>query len=67
MATTSTEQEQTGTVIPHGERLARIEATLPHLATKADVANATNRLIVVTITGLGIAVAVIIAVQRLWQ
>jgi hypothetical protein len=30
-------------LIDHGERLVRIEATLPHLATKANVASKPNR------------------------
>ena len=45
------------------ERLASIEATLPHLATKADLKALEMRLAGMVL-GVG---AVIVAVPRLWQ
>ena len=60
-----------------GERLAHVEATLPHLATKADlerlradlqadVRTLETRLLVRLGGGLTIATAIVVAAIRLW-
>ena len=45
------------TLAEHGERLAAIEAILPHLATKADLKDLENKLLWV---GIGIAAALVV-------
>ncbi len=43
----------------HGERLARLEATIEHLATKADLRAMEARLLLALITVVGIGVAIL--------
>lgn len=50
-----------------GERVARIEATIEHLATKADLERQTVRMYVAMGVGLATATGIILAAMRLWM
>ena len=49
-----------------GERVARIEGVIEHLATKADVERLALKLYVGMTVGLATATGIILAAMRLW-
>ncbi len=50
----------------HGERLTRLEATIKHLATKADLRAMETRLLLAIIAIVGIGVGIVVAALRLF-